>query len=56
MSIGVLRALPALRISFLIGTKKGFLMRQIIPEINARLERHFTGNMFVSAAFILMSK
>ena len=35
----------------LIG-QKGFLMRQIIPEINARLKRILPANMFCSAVFI----
>lgn len=33
-------------------TKKGFLIRQIIPEINARLKSILPPNMFCSAAFI----
>jgi len=33
-------------------TRKGFLMRQIIPEINARLKSVLPENMFCSAAFI----
>jgi len=44
-------ALPLADI-FFDWTKKGFLMRQIIPEINARLKSILPSNMFCSAAFI----
>jgi two-component system, HptB-dependent secretion and biofilm response regulator len=44
-------ALPLADI-FFDWTKKGFLMRQIIPEINARLKRILPANMFCSAVFI----
>lgn len=44
-------ALPLADI-FFEWTKKGFLMRQIIPEINARLKSILPANMFCSAAFI----
>jgi CheY-like chemotaxis protein len=44
-------ALPLADI-FFDWTKKGFLMRQIIPEINARLKGVLPANMFCSAAFI----
>ncbi|MBJ7536799.1 SpoIIE family protein phosphatase [Marinomonas transparens] len=44
-------ALPLADI-FFDWTKKGFLMRQIIPEINARLKSILPTNMFCSAAFI----
>ncbi|QUX92812.1 response regulator [Marinomonas sp. A3A] len=44
-------ALPLADI-FFDWTKKGFLMRQIIPEINARLKGILPSNMFCSAAFI----
>jgi len=44
-------ALPLADI-FFDWTKKGFLMRQIIPEINARLKGILPPNMFCSAAFI----
>lgn len=44
-------ALPLADI-FFEWTKKGFLMRQIIPEINARLQAVLPPNMFCSAAFI----
>ncbi len=44
-------ALPLADI-FFDWTKKGFLMRQIIPEINARLKKILPSNMFCSAAFI----
>ena len=44
-------ALPLADI-FFDWTKKGFLMRQIIPEINARLKNILPANMFCSAAFI----
>ncbi|MEP3349730.1 MAG: fused response regulator/phosphatase [Marinomonas sp.] len=44
-------ALPLADI-FFDWTKKGFLMRQIIPEINARLKSVLPSNMFCSAAFI----
>ncbi|AEF53867.1 fused response regulator/phosphatase [Marinomonas posidonica] len=44
-------ALPLADI-FFDWTKKGFLMRQIIPEINARLKSILPANMFCSAAFI----
>ncbi|KZN12927.1 fused response regulator/phosphatase [Marinomonas sp. TW1] len=44
-------ALPLADI-FFDWTKKGFLMRQIIPEINARLKSILPANMFCSAAFV----
>jgi CheY-like chemotaxis protein len=44
-------ALPLADI-FFDWTKKGFLMRQIIPEINARLKSVLPSNVFCSAAFI----
>ncbi|MGP3427036.1 SpoIIE family protein phosphatase, partial [Escherichia coli] len=44
-------ALPLADI-FFDWTRKGFLMRQIIPEINARLKGILPSNMFCSAAFI----
>jgi CheY-like chemotaxis protein len=44
-------ALPLADI-FFEWTRKGFLMRQIIPEINARLKGVLPQNMFCSAAFI----
>lgn len=44
-------ALPLADI-FFDWTKKGFLMRQIIPEMNARLKSILPANMFCSAAFI----
>ena len=44
-------ALPLADI-FFDWTKKGFLMRQIIPEINARLKSILPSNMFCSAVFI----
>lgn len=44
-------ALPLADI-FFDWTSKGFLMRQIIPEINARLKGVLPSNMFCSAAFI----
>ncbi|REG82935.1 fused response regulator/phosphatase [Marinomonas pollencensis] len=44
-------ALPLADI-FFDWTKKGFLMRQILPEINARLKRILPDDMFCSAAFI----
>lgn len=44
-------ALPLADI-FFDWTKKGFLMRQILPEINARLKRILPANMFCSAAFV----
>ena len=44
-------ALPLADI-FFDWTKKGFLMRQIIPEINARLKGILPSNMFCSAVFI----
>ncbi|MGB7391542.1 ATP-binding SpoIIE family protein phosphatase [Marinomonas sp.] len=44
-------ALPLADI-FFDWTKKGFLMRQILPEINARLKRILPPDMFCSAAFI----
>ncbi|MCB5161968.1 SpoIIE family protein phosphatase [Marinomonas algarum] len=44
-------ALPLADI-FFDWTKKGFLMRQIIPEMNARLKGVLPENMFCRAAFI----
>lgn len=44
-------ALPLADI-FFDWTKKGFLMRQILPEINARLKHILPSDMFCSAAFI----
>lgn len=44
-------ALPLADI-FFEWTKKGFVMRQIIPEINTRLKGILPENMFCSAAFI----
>lgn len=44
-------ALPLADI-FFDWTRKGFLMRQILPEINARLKNILPANMFCSAAFI----
>ncbi|BFM49314.1 SpoIIE family protein phosphatase [Marinomonas sp. THO17] len=44
-------ALPLADI-FFDWTKKGFLMRQIIPEINTRLKTILPANMFCSAAFV----